>query len=374
MILASIAPNIQKILVDSDRISTFATTISTQVVAPTFRSKWYPENVTISLLELLQTMGRIPEASKFWKKDIAEAFNDPRFLATRLNLVEGGWLPILRHWTLIDKDRMSDLFPRLSSPTTAGIVFGVGASSARSEADHKTQSNLRRMAVLILAAANDTFVANLTTLQEKIVDLITATTTSSPSSMMRGDIYMVIRALLLKVSAVHLAPLWPIVTAELHDALTSLLPEDSSGIFNLNSILQACKLLDTLLTIAPDDFQIREWLFITDTIDAVYRPPQWEPVALVDELAEGLDATTGGTIPLSAPLGNAAPGGQRKPLLTSSLVRAVKRDDLVDSVLRPFLRQLSIYAFESTYSMESPDWKACFDDLLEDLFDDSTLV
>lgn len=374
MILASIAPNIPKILVDSDRISTFATTISAQVLAPTLRSKSYPENVASGLLNLLQIMGKIPEASKPWRKDIAEAFNDPRFLATPLNLIKGGWLPILRHWTLIDKDRMSDLFPRLSSPTTAGIVFGVGASSARSEADRKTQMTLRRISILILAAANDTFVVNLATLQEKIVDLMTATAASSPSSTTRGDIYMVIRALLLKVSPVHLAPLWPIVTAELHDALISLLPDHSPSLFNLSSILQACKLLDTLLTIAPDDFQIQEWLFITDTIDAVYRPPHWEPVALVDELAEGLDATAGGTIPPSAPLANAASGGQRKPLLTSSLVKGMNKDDLVESVLRPFLQQLSIYAFESTYSMESPDWEACFDDLLEDLFDDSTLV
>lgn len=374
VILASIAPNIPKILVDSDRISTFATTISAQVVSPTLRSKSYPENLTLSLLDLVQTMGGIPEASKSWRRDVAEAFNDPRFFATRLNLVEGGWLPILRHWTLIDKDRMSDLLPRLSSPTTAGIVFGVGASSARSEADRKAQINLRRIALFTLAAANDTFVANLATLQEKVVDLMTATAASSPSSTTRGDIYMVIRALLLKVSAVHLAPLWPIITAELHDALVALLPDESSNTYSLDSILQACKLLDTLLTLAPDDFQIQEWLFITDTIDAVYRPPQFEPVALVDDLAEGLDATAGGIIATSAPLGNVTSGGLRKPLLNSSIVKAVKRDDLLEGVLRPFLRQLSIYAFESTYSMESPDWKACFYDLLEDLFDDSTLV
>ena len=328
----------------------------------------------MSLLNLLQTMGRFPEASKSWRKDIGEVFNDSRFLATPLNLVESGWLPILRHWALIDKDRMSDLLSRLSSPTTAGIVFGVGASSARSEADRKTQLNLRRMAVLVLAAANDAFVASLTILQEKIVDLMTATAASSPSSTTRGEIYMVIRALVLKVSAVNLAPLWPIVTAELHDALASLFPDASFDSFNVDCVLQACKLLDTLLTIAPDDFQLQEWLFITDTVDAVYRPPHWEPVALADELAEGLNSTAGVTPPLSAPLGNTASGGKRKPLLTSSLVKGVKRDDLVESVLRPFLRQLSIYAFESTYSMESPDWKACFDDLLEDLFDDSTLV
>ena len=50
------------------------------------------------------------------------------------------------------------------------------------------------------------------------------------------------------------------------------------------------------------------------------------------------------------------------------------REELVDKVLRPFFRQLSIQAFEGTYGMQKGDEKACFDDLVRDLFDDTTLV
>jgi len=185
---------------------------------------------------------------------------------------------------------------------------------------------------------------------------------------------MVIRALVLKTSTIHLAPLWPIVNAELQDALSSMFPGESSTVYNQKSVLHACKLLDTLLTVAPDDFQTHEWLFITDTIDAVYRPSGWQPVALVDELAEGLDATTGSSISLSASFGNTAHGGKRRPLLDSRFLKDVKAEELMVRVLRPFFRQLSIHAFESTYSMEAPDWKACFHDLLEGLFDNTTLV
>ena len=373
-IIASILPNISKILVDADRINAATVTISTQVLAPTFRWKTFPRNITGSLLDILKTMSRIPEASRTWKKDVAEAFNDPRFFHTNsLDLVWDGWMQILRQWALLDKDRMPELLSRLSSPTSAGIMFGVGASSARLEADRKTQLNLRRMATLMLSSDNDMFVINLGGLQEKVVDLMTATAASSPSSITRSEVYMVLRALILKVSPVHLAPFWPIVNAELHDALSSLYPTVTHDTYNTSCVLQAAKLLDTLLTIAPDDFQLREWLFVTDTIDAVYRPANWRPVALVDGLAETLDSSAdvphSGISPLIS-----AQQGLRKPLLTSAVVGDVPMESIVDRVLRPFLRQLSINAFESTYRMEVPDRQACCDELLHDLFNESTLV
>ena len=373
-IIASILPNISRILVDADRIATATMTISTQVLTPTFRWKTFPRNITRSLLDILKTMSRIPEASKFWRKDVAEAFNDPRFFHTNsLDFVWDGWMPILRQWALLDKDRMPELLSRLLSPTSAGIMFGVGASSARLEADRKTQLNLRRIATLMLSADNDMFVVNLSGLQEKVVDLITATAASSPSSTTRSEVYMVLRALILKISPVHLAPFWPIINTELYDALSSLYPTETHDTYNPSCVLQAAKLLDTLLTVAPDDFQLREWLFVTDTIDAVYRPSDWRPVALVDGLAETLDASAGAPHSGINPLAGAQQG-LRKPLLTRAVVGNVPMESMVDRVLRPFLRTLSINAFESTYRMEAPDHQACCDDLLHDLFDESTIV
>ena len=377
-IVASILPNISKILVDTDRIAAATMTISTQILTATFRWKTFPRNVTASTLDILKTMSRIPEASKTWKRDVAEAFNDARFFYTdSVELIQDGWMPVLRQWAILDKDRMPELLSRLSSPTSAGIVFGVGASSARLEADRKTQLNLRRMALLMLSADNDTFVVNLSGLQEKLVDLMTATAASSPSSTTRAEVYMVLRALVLKNSSVHLASFWPIVNTELYDALSSLNPTDTRDTYNLSCVLQAAKLLDTLLTISPDDFQMREWLFVTDTIDAVYRPPNWKPIALADGLAESLDTKAGAPHSATILLGSAQPQQAhqgRKPLLTWNTVKDIPKEMLVDQVLRPFLRQLSINSFESTYRMEAVDRKACFDELLKDLFDDNMLV
>ncbi|KAI1005338.1 Protein dopey [Podosphaera aphanis] len=381
-ILADIVPNLPKILIETDRVLNAANIICSSAIGPTFKSKSFPENVSKNTLVLLYKIARLPQNQKLWKKDLADAFNDPRFFDSPIALVNSNWLSLLKQWSLNDKDRMPELISRLVSPTTAGIVFGVGATSIRNEADRKTQLNLRRIATLVLSTMHDNFIKDLPLLQEKIVELLSATALSSPSSITRAEIYILLRALALQTSAIHLATLWPVVNAELHSALTSFLTPDDSAVsetYNNRSILEACKLLDTLIYLAPDDFQIHEWLFITDTIDAVYRPPDFEPIALTDRLSEKLGSTIElGSIALDSVAVHAVTGQTRKPLLGKSGIDDAgpweKREEFVAKFLRPFFSQLSIFAFESTYSMCAPDVEACRTRLLEDLFDGSSIV
>lgn len=257
------------------------------------------------------------------------------------------------------------------------------------DADRKTQLNLRRLATLILASNDDAYATELGGIVEKLVELLGATATSSPSSTTRAEVYLVVRTLVLKMSAVHLTTLWPVVNAELHAAISSVVAADhsaASDTYNNSSVLQACKLLDLLVCAAPDDFQLHEWLFVTDTVDAVYRPSNAQPVALVDELSEEL-----GSAVASAGLGSSAPGaqsesaahlaataGRRRPLLgpggIGDEVGLERKDELVAKVLRPFFGQLSIFAFESTYAMGALDRDFCVQGVLKDLFDERSIV
>ncbi|PGH05170.1 hypothetical protein GX51_03069 [Blastomyces parvus] len=385
-ILASIMPALVTTLGETDRISTAMSNISANIVAPLFHSRLFPQNVNKSVLDLLQQMSKIPAASKYWRKDLGDAFNDIKFFTTKLGLVRSNWLDLLRYWVLTDKDRLPDVYSRLTTPTSAGIMFGVGATAARLEADRKAQLNLRRLALLILAANEDHFGAELANVHQKLEDLLTATHISSPSSVTRAEVYMVLRAVVLKTSAVHLAPFWPMINSELHDALSALGSGQPSDAYNPYSLLQACKLLETLLLIAPDDFQLQEWLFVTDTIDAVYPPDQWESVALADGIAHNLGTTTSrNSIDRSTNNdfgnGNGNDGdddsgrdGYKRAWLNSELSRETAKDEIVDTVLRPFFDRLSIHAFESTYSLGVPDLEGCKDDLLADLFNEFTVA
>ncbi|POR36162.1 Protein dopey [Tolypocladium paradoxum] len=381
-VLVSVVPNLPKILLENDRVLSAAGTISTNIIGPTLRSKSFPDTVSQSTLKLLHELSRLQNNQKTWKKDVGEAFNDGRFFSMKLNLVKDDWLPLLKQWILTDKEKMPEIVSRISAPTTAGIVFGVGATSARLEADRKTQLNLRRIATLVLASAEDAFVADLQTIFDKLVELLAATSTSSPSSTTRADVYMVVRALVLKTSAIHLAMLWPVVNAEIHAAISSVVAPDHSAASDAyvnTAVLQACKLLDLLICVAPDDFQLHEWLFVTDTIDAVYRSSTYQPVALVDELSEELGSVAAhSSLQPDTVAHMAASGSHRRPLLglggISDEVSLERKDELVAKILRPFFGQLSIFAFESTYAMGALDREACTQALLKDIFDERTMV
>jgi len=382
IILNDIMPRLPSVVNDNDRLLTIVSNMSTNVFSPLVHARVFPENLRLSYLKLWYNVTKISQASKIWKKDIIEALNHAKLFSTPFELVKPGWLPVFKQLLLNDKDRLNEIATRILPPTSAGNIFGVGASAARLDADKKTQLNLRRIVLLLMSAEKDYALSSYSMIEDKLSELINASTASSPSAATRAEVFMVIRALLLKMSHIHLASLWPIVTAELQRAISSSLSRGLDyDLYNGLCLIQACKLLDLLLVVAPDDFQMHEWLFITDTIEAVYRPGHWDPVALVDDIAEEL----GSAEPTSAypgteltPMMSSTRRGARMkmPLLTVTGKEVVEasKPEIVQRLLRPWFAQLSIQAFEATYGMLEVDWEACEDALLRDVFDDSTLV
>lgn len=378
-ILTSIVPNLPIVLADTDRVTKVVSDISTSVIGPTFRAKAFPDNVSASTLDLLHQLTKVAQGSKLLKKDIYDAFNDLKFFNTPADLIRDAWLPILSQWTQSDKERVPELLSRLTAPTTAGIMFGVGAASARQEADRKAQTTLRRISLLVLASPEDAFTPNIPQILEKIVELLTATPASSPSSVTRADVFVLLRSVILKTSPIHLASVWPIVNGELTSTLSSLLPEASNREhYNNAGIIQACKLLDELVVLDPDDFQLIEWLFLTDTIDAVYKPstpPNLQ--SLTDEINEVLTQTSSAP-PITPAMQNETAGGEPiRTLFLDPIIKALEeeegaavlnmaRKELVDRVVRPFLGNLAMGAFEARYGGGEADWKGVWESVVRD--------
>ncbi|KAH8724670.1 Dopey, N-terminal-domain-containing protein [Phaeosphaeriaceae sp. PMI808] len=378
-ILTSIAPKLPLILVENDRVAKSVSDMSASIIGPAFRAKSFPDNVSSSLLELLQSLTKIAQSNKLLKKDIFDAFNDPKFFNTPLSLLEKYWLPILTQWTQSDKERVPELLGRMSAPTTAGIMFGVGAASARQEADRKTQLNLRRIALLVLASPEDTFTPNIPQILEKVVEILTATPATSPSSATRADVIVLLRAILLKTSHVHLASLWPVVNGELTASLSSLLPDAANKEhYNNAGILQACKLLDELVVLDPDDFQLSEWLFISDTIDAVYKPSKpLLHISLTDEVNEVLSNSSVSVVAAIPLLEGATSNEPRRTLMLDPLIETLEheegatvldmaRAELVNRVVKPFLGNLAMNAFEARYGGGKPDWEGLWGSVVRD--------
>jgi hypothetical protein len=213
---------------------------------------------------------------------------------------------------------------------------------------------------------------------EKVVELFTATHATSPSSATRADTLILLRAIIIKTSHVHLASLWPVINGELTAALSSLLPDASNKAnYNNAGIVQACKLLDELVVLDPDDFQLSEWLFLSDTIDAVYKP-SIEPamLSLTDEINEVLSQSS--IVPSTMPTHNGdASDEPRRSLYLDPLIVALEkeedaavldmaRSELIGRVVRPFLGDLALNAFEARYGGGAADWAGVWASVVSD--------
>lgn len=318
-VLACITPSLPQILSDNTLLLQATNTLSTSIIQPTIRAKKFPENITPTFLHLLHSIGQFGAGQhnsasaglvKVFRRDVGEAFNHPAFFSCTPSEFDL-WKGILKLWSNKDRERIvSDLLSRVAPPTTAGIVFGVGATSARMEADMRTKSTLKRITALILADGRDAWVAVLPAIFAKVTELLTATTTSSPSSATRAEIYILIRSLIIRTSPIHLSFLWPSLNSELESCLSSSLAGGNSReaerereVWDGAALIQGCKLLEQLLDVAPEEWQVGEWTFVRDGADILSPPSEEDAVALTDrlkvELGSGEDATAGDQVDLS---------------------------------------------------------------------------
>lgn len=361
-VLCNTLPSLSHVLTDSDRLATVLTGISTNITGPVLRSKNFPLSISFDVLKLLQMMSKPASSSKGWRKDVFDAFNDTKFFRSPSSTVRPGWLPLIRQVLMMDKMLLQNLLSQLVAPTTAGIMFGVGATAARTEADKRTQAVLRRTALIFVAAEPDTFSGSLSHVHTKIEQLLLATKESSPSSVIRGDLYSLLRAIILTTSPIHLALLWPTIDFELREEFSYLIDADAAPKSTASTRLQAAKLLDLLLLLKPDEFQLHEWLFVTDTVDAIYPPTDFVASSLSDVVARNVSGED------DYPLPTTFARKLRRPWLCSEMSREVPTDESDAMLLLPFFRQLSIHAFEDVYSLGAVDREGCIDDLIADLF------
>lgn len=363
-------PRIDEILIDDDRVNGTISLVCEKLIAPTLRSKMFPDNLSVAFLHLLLELTEAAPTSKSWRKEIADALNDPRFFSIDVTLFSLGWAPILKRWTMLE-NKIPELIGRLAIPATGGLFSNSGPLVARGEADRKTQLTLRRIALLVLASDADACVPSLSTLEEKLTQLLTATTSTSPSTAIRADIYLLYRILLLRVPSSQLR-FWTVIHQELRLGLLAFAYPESTDTFSRDAIWQLCKLLDSLVTMAPDEFQPYQWMYIDDSLDAVYHSSKKGPTSLLARISEEIlsGEVTGpvaGPRPASIPVASKSRGG-RMPFLAGHHLNGGSEASTIDTVIRRFMKQLSIWTYEQTYCMGKFDLQVCLDDVSHDLF------
>ncbi|PSS29693.1 hypothetical protein PHLCEN_2v2841 [Hermanssonia centrifuga] len=307
-------------------------------------------------------MTKLSAAMKAWRGPIVDILNDNRCFNSS---AEGGkrWRVLVKMLFETDKTALTELLSRITTAPSANIF-------TNREYEMLLRSlNLRRLSYVLLTGEKNQFLTQLPTIQEKLVDTLRSVT----APIVQSEVYLCVRVLLCRLSPHNLSSFWPVILTELYrvfEQVTGSLPSDGSE--ELGLILAASKLLDLLLVLQTEEFQIHQWIFITDTVDAVYRPDQWSPAAMLDCLAEIV-----GELPSEGSSKHLDHVVSTSPTTPSVGTRILRRPFLrnlhqIDSIrdLVPFFNQASIAYYESVYSSDGRvDWEAVEEGLYEDMFE-----
>ncbi|KAG6336234.1 hypothetical protein ID866_2853 [Astraeus odoratus] len=361
--LATIAlPKLRKFLVDNDKVASACSNVVYYVVNPAIKIKSKPLDLDPIIVEIIKEMTKISAALKVWRAPVIDVLYDNRVFNSN-SAVAARWKPIMK--TLFDADRSSfaDLLSRIATAPSTNIFTN------RENEMLLRSLNLRRLSFVLFAGEKNHFLTQLPSVQEKLVDILR----NVQSPVVQSEVYLCIRVLLSRLSPHNLTSFWPVILTELYRIFEQIIvavPGDGSE--ELPLILSASKCLDLLLTLQTEEFQIHQWIFITDTVDAVYRPDNWTPTAMFDQLAEMVvnlpipetKPNEGGVIfPTSSTSAN-QPSKTRRPMLN-----ALRQIDSIRDLI-PFFSHVSISSYESVYACAGNiDWEAVEQSILDDLFD-----
>ncbi|KAJ3723564.1 Dopey, N-terminal-domain-containing protein [Lentinula guzmanii] len=360
--IAAVAiPYMRRILMDNDKVSSACANIVYYIVNPALKGKTKPMEVDPVIVNIIYEMSRMPAAFKTWKSPVTELLNDNKVFNGTPDVAES-WKPIVKALFDSDKTAFPELLNKISTAPSANIF-------TNREYEMLVRSlNLRRLSFVLLAGDKNHYLTVLPSIQEKLVDVLRNVTTP----IVQSEVYLCIRVLLCRLSAHNLTSFWPVLLTELYRIFEQVmldLPSDGSE--DLPLILAVCKCLDLLIAIQTEEFQIHQWMFVTDTVDAIYRPNDWSPEAMMDQLAEiaaslprASTSANGGSSPAPNALTFASQRPMRRPMLTS--IRQI--DSIRDLV--PFFSSVSITTYESVYASNgSIDWDAIEKGIMDDMFD-----
>ncbi|KAH8998778.1 Dopey, N-terminal-domain-containing protein [Lactarius hatsudake] len=343
-------PRLRKFLMDNDRVLAVCTNI-------------FPLDFDPTISTILREMTRISVAVKAWRGVISDIVIDSRFFVSS---VEAGtdFRSIIEAWVDADKSVFPDFLGKVTSAPSTNIF-------TNRETENQLRSmNMRRTSYVLLCGEKNQFLTSLPTIQEKLVD--TLKNASAPA--VQAEVYLCVRVLLCRLSPHNLDSFWPVILSEMYRLLEQTMievPLDGSEALPL--ILSVCKFIDLLLVLQTEEFQMHQWAFITDTIDAVYRPDEIVPEAMLDQLAE----IAGGLPPPQENVQNPSPVALDLLYTPTSNPRMHRRPMLnhlrqIDSIrdLIPFFSSVSVASYESVYSSGGNiDWDEVERGILSDMFE-----
>ncbi|KAJ2518045.1 hypothetical protein H4217_003580 [Coemansia sp. RSA 1939] len=238
------------------------------------------------VLHCLDALSQQASLMKVWKREVWEFFNDLKFFpssrsehTTMSPALAPYWKQLIRTLLASEKEKFAEVLGKISSSSSGPALFANREYEAMVRA-----IAIRRLSFVIWAGTTNQYLSSLPQIQERLVDILK----NGPHPAVQIEVFTCLRVLLCRLSTHHMSNFWPMLLTELMRlCLFQLNREDRENVEQANLFLAACKFIDLLLILGTDDFLVHQWIFITDTIDALYASRSTS-TALLDQLSSRL--------------------------------------------------------------------------------------
>lgn len=342
-VLTGLVENLGEITQDSDK----ASSVVTQIISHVKSAK------NQDCLDLLISIGQ-HHPNRALRALVQDNFMNDDFFSGKVQ--NGKWQTLVQHWIRSEKERMSDLVARItpSAQTGAASIF---VWNENSEVEDKIFV-LRRITFLVLVMPKDYF-ANVL---EDLFGRLSAALSASCPPLYKAEAFTLVRAISIQFNEMHLLPYWTTivenmvgvfedVAAKTQQELASL-PKDQTKL-----VFAASKLLDELLLVGFDEFNLREWLFVASDPGVV--TGTLDKRSLIGRICEKTDSlhTKEAVVVVIHPDARL----KNRPMLFG------QKEVPNLASLRQFFGSCTFINYERIYGLQQVDWDACKEDVLEDL-------
>ncbi|KAI8901962.1 Dopey, N-terminal-domain-containing protein [Globomyces pollinis-pini] len=226
------------------------------VINPVLKNKECSRNLLLGkFMKLLCAITAIPFGYKIWKKDIWNYFFETRFFQIGLETFRS-YKKVIHSLISNDMELIMDVLGRIS------VVSSTALFSDRKFEIQNRVSMIRRLTFCIFSAPQDWYLVKLPTIQEKLTESL-----KMNACAVQSEIFFCIQVIFLRISSKHLTNFWPIIINELMTFLSLVDNVNETKPEELHVLLAACKLLYVLCSLKLNEFQMYQWMFVSDTID-----------------------------------------------------------------------------------------------------------
>jgi len=243
---------------DKDKIAAVLQSILPPVIG--FVRNHSPTNLPYSnkAIDMLVLLSETQDMVKSWTKTVWELFHEPEFF-----LIDIAGLRKWRH--LVGVMMMQSDGTPLQELLHGKVQHTTMFSSREQDAAQRARL-LKRLSFAIFSGGQDAYAPHVPVIFEKLVESLKMGTRN-----ILLQVFLTLRVMIVRISAEHLTPLWPLVVTELDKSFVS--PSTDAML-----TLSALKFLDLCLVLNVDGFQLFRWKFLGGVLETGGQAT-FEPVA-----------------------------------------------------------------------------------------------